>query len=295
MKNRYLIIILLGISAQAFAETSVSGIAAPHAHGEHAGHHDQRSGNLPTAWTTLPMLMVKLRGEARGNVSIVPQNIVADRIDAYSNATTSPSRPLPLDMAGAQLDKPASGGFHWLTAREEQGNQVRVASTVYYFSHPGKNPTTMFLKPKNELELIPQPFPREHSRYRANEDWQFLVRFNNQPLPQHAVQLLTQNGTTSTFTSDAEGVVTVRFPNDFKAENTPAAGQHSHERRNSSFVLASEQRQGDKSYLTSFNGQYGADAFDQRDLGMGLGFVVLGMLSALPLLRQRGKKETASC
>jgi hypothetical protein len=153
----------------------------------------------------------------------------------------------------------------------------------------------MFLKPKNELELIPQPFPREHSRYRANEDWQFLVRFNNQPLPQHAVQLLTQNGTTSTFTSDAKGVVTVRFPNDFKAENTPAAGQHSHERRGSSFVLASEQHQGDKSYLTSFNGQYGADAFDQRNLAMGLGFVALGMLSALPLLRQRTKKGGASC
>lgn len=293
MKIKLLWMALLAISAQAWAETSASGV--PSAHSEHAHHHEKQGGQSPSTWTTLPMLTIKMRGEERGNVSIVPQNIVADRIDAYSNAATSPSRPLPLDMAGAQLDKPASGGFHWLTAREEQGNQVRVASTVYYFSHPGKNPTTMFLKPKNELELIPQPFPREHSRYRANEDWQFLVRFNNQPLPQHAVQLLTQNGTTTTFTSDEKGVVTVHFPNDFKAENIADAGQHNHGRRSSSFVLASEQHQGDKSYLTSFNSQYGADAFDQRDLAMGLGFVVLGMLGAIPLLRQRSKKENESC
>lgn len=294
MKIKLLWMVLLAMSAQVGAETSASGV--PSAHSEHAHHHEKHGGQSPTSWTTLPLLTVKMRGEERGNVSIVPQNIVADRIDAYSNAITSPSRPLSLDMAGAQLDKPASGGFHWLTAREEQGNQVRVASTVYYFSHPGKNPTTMFLKPKNELELIPQPFPREHSRYRANEDWQFLVRFNNQPLPQHAVELLTQNGTTATFTSDAQGIVKVHFPDDFKAESAPAsAGKHSHGRRSSGFVLASEQHQGDKNYLTSFNGQYGADAFDQRDLGMGLGFVVLGMLSALPLLRQRRKQEAASC
>ncbi|MFY9260695.1 MAG: hypothetical protein WAO71_09330 [Gallionella sp.] len=292
MKMKWLGILWLGLSAPVWAETSASGV--PHGHGEHAHHHGKHSGQSPTAWTTLPLLTVKMRGEARGNVSIVPQNIVADRIDAYSNAATSPSRPLALDMAGAQLDKPASGGFHWLTAREQQGNQVRTASTVYYFSHPGKNPTAMFLKPKNELELIPQPFPREHSRYRANEDWSFLVRFKHQPLAQHQVQLLTQNGTTATFTSDAQGIVKVHFPDDFKAESAVSAGQHSHGRRSSQFVLVTEQ-QGANHYLTSFNGQYGSDAFYQRDLGLGLGFMVLGMLSALPLLRQRRKQEAASC
>ncbi len=279
-------LMLLTLSAPVWAADSA--VLAPVPDSKHAHHHGKHGGQSPTSWTTLPLLTVKMRGEERGNVSIVPQNIVADRLDAYSNAATSPSRPLALDMAGAKLDKPASGGFHWLTAREEQGNLVRVASTVYYFSHPGKNPTTMFLKTKNELELIPQPFPREHSRYRANEDWAFLVRFNNQPLAQHPVQLLTQNGTSSTFTSDGKGIVKVHFPDDFKAENIPTATEkHRHGRRSSGFVLASAQRQGDKNYLTSFNGQYGSDAFYQRDIGLGIGFMLLGMLGAIPLLRQR--------
>jgi len=52
-------------------------------------------------------------------------------------------------------------------------------------------------------------------------------------------------------------------------------------------VLATEHAEGGKTYLTGFNSSYGPDAFDQRSLAMGLGFTLLGMMGAVPLLRQR--------
>lgn len=239
------------------------------------------------------MLKVKSSGESRERMvaTVVPQNIVADAVDAWSNklADENGRRRLPLDMAGAKLDKPASGGFHWLAAREELGGTVRVASSVYYYGERGAaNPTDMFMTQKHELEIVPQPYPREHSRYRANEDWKFLVRFNGQPLPDRKVVLETSNGSRSELISDAQGVVVVSIPEDFKAEGEQGGG---HGRRGADFVLAAEHADGDRHYLTAFNGSYGPDAFGQRSIVIGLAFTLLGMLGAVPLLRHRKAKK----
>lgn len=251
----------------------------------------------PIAWSGFPTLKTKMSGENRV-VTVVPQGIVADRIDAYSSDVKDANgrRQLPVEMAGARLDKPEAGGFHWLAAREEQADKVLIASTVYYFSdRGGKNPTAMFMQQKHELEIIPQPFPREHARYRANESWKFLVRFNGKPLANQKVNMETQNGTKTELLSDAEGMITAQLPDDFNPETEQkVAGKHSHERRSSDFVLATEHTDGGKTYLTAFNGSYGPDAFDQRSLAMGLGFTLLGMVGAVPLLRQRkGAKQAA--
>ena len=252
------------------------------------------------AWTAFPTVKTRVSGEGSGSrlVTVIPQNIVANSIDAYSNniEDTKGHRQLPLDMAGAKLDKPAAGGFHWLTAHEEQAGQVRVASTVYFFAGSGgQNPTAMFMQQKHELEIIPQPYPREHSRYRANEDWKSLVRFNGKPLPDQKVNLETANGTKAGLVSDAQGVVTWHVPDDFATETAQkASAGHDHGRRSSDFVLAAEHAEGGKSYLTAFNGSYGPDAFDQRSLALGIGFTLLGMIGATPLLRQHKKDKKAT-
>jgi hypothetical protein len=192
-------------------------------------------------------------------------------------------------MGGARFDRKARGGFHMLTVREEQANLVRVASAVYYNGERGaKNPTAMFMRQKHELEVIPQPHPREHSRYRAGEDWKFLVRFNGQPLPGQKVYLETSNGSVDAFVADAQGVFTLRVPDDFKAEEeSKAPGGHNHGRPGAEFVLATEHEVNGKTYLTAFNSSYGKNAYDQRSLALGLGFTLLGMLGATPLLRKR--------
>ena len=292
-----------------YAAESTATAAPPQrsqAAGEHAGHGEHggaggmgRGAGKPAAWTAFPTLKTKMGGESRERreVIVVPQNIVADSIDAYSNDVKAAGmhRRLPFTLAGARLDKPEAGGFHWLAAREEQGGKVLVASTVHFFSERGgQNPTALFMRQKHELEIIPQPYPREHSRYRANEEWKFLVRFNGKPFADQWVRLETQNGTRADFVSDAQGVVTVGIPDDFKkAAQQKKAGAHDHGRLSADFVLAAEHTEGGKTYLTAFNASYGADAFYQRDLAMGLGFALLGMIGAAPLLRQRKDSKPA--
>lgn len=272
---------------------SLSAQAAGHAPAEHVHH-----GGMPRAWTDKPMLKTKASGDSRERmvVTVVPQNVVADSITAHSNnlADKHGRRQLPIEMAGAKLDKPESGGFHWLSAREERGETVRVASAVYYFGGSGaENPTAMFMTQKHELEIIPQPYPREHSRYRANEDWKFLVRFNGRPLAGQKVAMETQNGTKSEWVSDAQGAITVHLPDDFKAEGQPKQAS-GYGMRGADFVLATGHAEGGKTYLTAFNASYGKNAFDQRSIAMGLGFTLLGMLGAAPLLRQRRKNDGAA-
>jgi hypothetical protein len=193
-----------------------------------------------------------------------------------------------MGMGGAELDKPATGGFQMLTAREVQGDAVRVATTVHYFSERGgKNPTAMFDQVKHELEIVPQPYPREHSRYRANEDWQFQVRFKGQPLAAQQVVLETSNGSRSEFMTDARGVVKVHVPDDFKTEEAQSKGGNHGMRRGADLVLAVSHPDGGHQYLTAFNSGYGEDAYADRSLAMGLGFMLVGMLGAAPLLRDR--------
>lgn len=283
--------LLIALLATATPSVSAADHAAMHGGHDHAAMMAMMA--KPAAWTSYPTLKTRTSGESRDQAvtTAVPQNIVATNIDAWSNDLKDANchRQLALDMSGAKLDKPASGGFHWLSAREEQADKVLIASSVYYYGERGaKAPTAMFMQQKHELEIIPQPFPREHSRYRAGENWKFLVRFNGNPLPNQKVVLQTQNGTAAEWMSDALGVVIVRIPDDFKAEEEQKeAGKHSHGMPGSDFVLATEHAEGSKTYLTAFNSSYGKNAFDKRSLAMGLGFTLLGMIGAVPLLRQR--------
>lgn len=303
-----LLLISPGIAANAGPQPEHATHGNRHAEiGHKENTHSMRDAVL---WTKYPRLKIMMGGENRAQreVTLLPKNIAPNSVDAYSSNIKSPDahRQLSYDLVTAKLDKSATGGFYWLSAREDQADKVTVASTVYYMSERGsKNPTAMFMQQKNALEIIPQPFPREHSRYRANEDWKFLVRFNSQPLVQQKVNVVTQNGSKIELLSDAQGIVTVQIPDDFKAlggqyGEQKQAGGHNHGRRSSEFVLATEYADAGKTYLTGFNNSYGPDAFDQRSLVAGLGFMLLGMMGAAPLLRNRkvakkaagtGKKE----
>lgn len=262
------------------------------AQNEHNGHFPQ--GEMPAKsvnWTGYPLLKIRTSGISREQMvsSALPQNIVAGGINAYSSDLydVGGRRQLPLGMGGIRLDKPASGGFHWLAAREAEDGKVLVASTVHSFGERGaKDPTAMFMQQKHELEIIPQPFPREHSRYRAGEIWKFLVRFKGHPVVSQKVVLETQNGSKSEWLSDEQGMLAVQLPDDFKPEEA-ANANGGRGMSGADFVLATEYAEGSQSYLTAFNSSYGRNAFDKRSLTMGVGFVLFGMIGALPLLHRR--------
>lgn len=296
MRSNAILMCALLAATPAFAARDGKPQTGMYADHDHAAM--MRDMGKPTAWTLYPTLKARTSGERRETrkTVIMPQHIVAKTIDAWSSDLDDAEghRQLAMELGGAMMDKPATGGFNWLSAREERGNSVRVASMVQpIMGRGGKNPTAMFMLQKNELEIIPQPYPREHSRYRANEDWKFLVRYNGKPLSAQVVYLETSNGSMTEFKSDAKGVFSIHVPDDFKPqkENKPAMGGHSHGRRGANFVLATEYTDGGKHYLTAFNSSYSPNAFDQRSLAMGLGFTLLGMLGAVPLLRERKTEQ----
>jgi len=277
-----------------------------HQHGEYGdspaggkvkqSRHSMRDAVL---WTDYPTLKIMRGGEmgSRHDVMLLPKNIVPDSIDAYSSNVKAADahRQLPYDLVMAKLGSLSSGGFIWLSARQEAAGKVIVASTVHYVSERGsKNPTAMFMQQKNALEIIPQPYPREHTRYRSNEDWKFLVRFNSLPLIQQKVILMTQNGSKISLLSDVHGMVTAHIPDDFKTVAEISDIQGNRSRRSSEFVLATEHLSAGKTYITAFNGQYAPDAFSQRSVLAGLGFMLAGMAGATPLLRNRRSAKKTS-
>lgn len=262
----------------------------------HAAGH---AGHAAPAWTDLPLIEV-VPGRDRALAAFRLRNLAADSVKAYA---PGPQARLPeglrfqterlewdiLAAAGRfQLQAGGVGNYHWLLAREETPAGVKVASTAHYFANPGPAPTAMLARTKSELEIVPAPLPREHNRYRENQDGDFLLRFQGQPLAGATLRFTSNAGAQAVFTSDAAGRVSVRFPDDVQA----ATGHGGHGMRASNrFVLAVEHDAGGRHYLTTFNYSYAEDAYTARSLAWGGGFLALGGLIGLPLIIRRKEEN----
>lgn len=253
------------------------------------------AGGQGREWTRLPIIVPVMGGEReRGTMPLALKNSEAAALDVFAPDPAAPEarRQAPLGPEGARVSMlPKMGNFYWVSARAEKDGRVSVASTVAYFSEPGPAPTRLLLAPKNEIEIIPQPLPREHANYRESEKWKFLLRFKGQPLANKAVKMETEFGTRTSFTSDAEGMVSVLFPRDFKPAEGGRTGSHGGPRR-AKFVLAAEHEAEGKQYLSAFNATYSPDADRDRSLVWGAAFGLLGMVAATPLLRRRAAQHS---
>ncbi|MFN3397078.1 MAG: hypothetical protein ACK4ZS_00930 [Sulfurimicrobium sp.] len=299
-------LVLICASAMAENERPARAPAATVASAQHQQHdHGQAPAGSPDAvvgqgkwqgreWTTYPLLTPMMdRSGDRATARLAVKNLKPTELDVF--AAEGPAgrlhRQFPVTPEGTRIEAvtPRIGNYHWVSAREEAEGKVTVASTAYFFGNPGKAPTRLLLERKSELEIIPQPLPREHGAWRESEKWPFLLRFNGQPLANKTVRMETEFGSRTAFVSDEKGMVTVLFPRDFKpVAEKPGQGGHDHGPRRAKFVLAVEHDDGEKHFLTAFNYTYSADAERGKNLSAGIGFSLLGMLLAAPLLR-RGK------
>jgi len=273
----------------------VAGTLAP-AWAQHDQHTaapatESRRPAESSAWTRQPLLfpVPAPRGE-RGAARLLPRGIEATQVTVFAPEGPAERRrvdyPVAADGAKIASATPKIGNYHWVIARAETPDEVRVASTVWYFGNPGDSPKELLTEAKHELEIVPDPLPREHGRYRESEKWRFLVRFNGQPLASQPLTLETEFGSRSSFVTDAAGFATVLFPRDFKPAKE--AGEHAgHGRRYGKFVLSAEKDADGKRYLTAFNLSYGEDGDRNKSLGWGAAFGLIGMLAATPLLRRR--------
>ncbi len=245
------------------------------------------------AFTSYPVLIPAGRGDRQG-VSYCLSNLRADEVARWSGSGgfDQPSR-VSVAENGFKVTAGSVGNYHWLQASQMADAGIVTASTAHYFSNPGPAPTAMLHLPKSDLEIVPQPLPREHGRYRAGETWKFLVRFQGQPLKSADVHMETSGGTRQTFKTDTQGIVRVVFPDDLPHESH--AGGHDHGRRTQNrFVLATSLNDTDgRRHLTAFNHVYGFAAGHGRSLFAGLGFLGLGGLLATPLVIRRKDHKSA--
>lgn len=247
-------------------------------------------------WTQQPLLLPgrTARGE-RSAAILRPQGIAAATVTVF--AAEGPANRLkvdyPVEAEGAKIAAatPRIGNYHWVIARDESAEEVRVASAAWYFGNPGDSPKDLLKAPKHELEIIPDPLPREHGSYRESEKWRFLVRMNGQPLAGQPVTLETEFGSRSTVLSDAAGFATVLFPRDFRPAGAAAGEQGGHGPRRAAFVLSTTKEMEGRHYVTAFNHTYGQDGDRNKSLGWGAAFGLVGMLAATPLLRRRTTRE----
>lgn len=288
------LLLVLSLSAVGLATPAL----AQHDHGAAAMTDAPRAaGGRPAGrpaggreWTKQPLLLGRAERGNRANVTLSLRGLAATSVTVYAADGPTERRKIdyPVDAEGAKIQPvaPKTGNYHWVVAREEAPETVRVASTAWYFSNPGDSPKDMLDVPKHELEIVPAPLPREHRSYREAEKWSFLVRFNGQPLAGQPVTLETEPGTRTTAVTDATGLATLVFPRDFKPTN--AADEESNDPRNRArFVLTTEKEMDGKRYLTAFNHTYTQDPDRSRSLAWGAAFGFLGMVAATPLLRRR--------
>ena len=246
--------------------------------------------NLP--WTSAPVLMTeRIKGADRRTQSALrPHNITNVSMQDFpsSKGTSMPKQLDALDNGSftLQASEKNQGNYHWISASDAQG--LKFASTVHYFSNPGPAPRQMLKQSKAPLEIRPLDLPREHNRYRANESWDFMILAEGKPLPDAEVLLQTSNETSATLTSDADGIVSVNFPDDFATFAEKHAhhnmGHAGHGRKSAQFVLSVTH----DNKVSAFNYSYAEDAFNNKLVLPAVGLAFSGsLITGLFLFRRR--------
>ncbi|MEO5350263.1 MAG: DUF4198 domain-containing protein [Magnetococcus sp. YQC-3] len=251
------------------------------------------------SWADLPLLL--LAGGSRMQPLFKTQQMATPSVTVFTPRYTGPESNTshwPLEQATpagiAVTPRPGEGGFHWIQARQETGNQITVASTVHYFSNPAPAPRAMLQQPKAELEIIPTPLPREFRAYRAGEEWPFLLRFRNRPLANVILLFHREEGAAEALLSDANGMVFITLPaatpltRPAPEGTTNKPGHARHDRPPlTRFALSLHHVADGKQYRTTFSQGYAPAPLAGKSLATGAGFGFLGMLCAAPLLRRR--------
>ena len=196
-----------------------------------------------------------------------------------------------IDQQGMLKFKPSGKeNYHALLAIREQDKLTEVAIR-YLFLHgkpTGNSPSELTHSDKVELEIVPNPLPREHWRYASNQEVAFIVRFRGQPLANFPVTVSTSNGSSLKLKTAQDGRLHVRVPDDFKVVNVG--------RRNNppaEWQIRVEHENGGFQFRTSLSADYLADSNHWQPLSWGLVAMAGGMLVTGALTIRRRPQKTA--
>ncbi len=264
-------------------------LLGPNAFAQHTGHTSAPRAMTAKNWTTLPTVVIQA-----GRSPEQPINASTTGSNFSALTLQTPASPAPKLMAPSapgkwqiQRSDAGAGGHLWVVATDEGAQRTVRASSHLFLPMKPQVPTEMLKHSSGGLQFIPLRLP-EFGGAREGSKWQFLVRFEEQPLPGAEVRLETAGGTQQTFRTDESGIVAVAFPRDFRDENinpeSPMASRQN-------FVLAATHVHAGREHLTAYNHYYLPDRMRERSLLGGIGALVAGMALATPLLRRKEKKN----
>ncbi|ATX79254.1 hypothetical protein Ga0123461_0834 [Mariprofundus aestuarium] len=204
----------------------------------------------------------------------------------------SPSKavkPLTLEYGRVSVKAMGTGNYHALVAKRSV-DDLHESAVRYIYMHgkpSGVSPSLLIGHEKSALEIEPAPLAREHWRYYSNTNAQFIVRFQGQPLAGAKLSMLTGNGSSAEFTTDAEGLVVIPLPEDFVYEKPGRMANPASE-----FVLTAEHSVGSQKYITTFSYSYHINPEHWQSTELGLAVIGGGMLiGGFVTLRKRRRRE----
>ena len=178
------------------------------------------------------------------------------------------------------------GGFHWLSSRAFGETEIRSAASVLMFPGKGPSPEKLLSDYQMGLDIRPVRLP-ERGGYREGSRWDFLVRFDGLPLAATTLLLETENGSSEKFETNQQGIAHVTFPRDFDSASIDKEAGAARTRKG--FAVSAVREVNGVRHSSAFNYFYTPDLMRERSLAWGMGFTLLGMCLAFPLLR---RKET---
>jgi hypothetical protein len=127
-------------------------------------------------------------------------------------------RPLKPVMNVVTIPPTGVDNYHAIIVEQDWGGSLDAIIRYEYLrgKPSGESPTKLTSAVKTDLEIVPDPLPREHHRYYSGAKVAFLVRYRNQLLVNQPIVLQTSNGSTVTAMSDTQGRVVLTIPKDFK-------------------------------------------------------------------------------
>ena len=190
------------------------------------------------------------------------------------------TQPLSFDQGGFTLPKTGMDNYHAVVAERTWGDtKESVIRYEYLFGRPSKHsPGELAGAVKTDLEIVPDPIPREHYRYHSDQTWGFLLRLHGTPAGGIPLTLRTANGTQLDAVSDPSGRVAFRLPDDF-----PGLVPGVRDDRSAAFTVSAEMRDADMIYQTTLSADYRVNPAHWQStrwgwMVAGLGFVAGGLL-----------------
>ena len=127
------------------------------------------------------------------------------------------TRVLQPEMDVITLPPTGMDNYHAVIAERDWGDAKEAIIRYEYLrgKPSGQSPTRLTSALKTELEIVPDPIPREHSHYFTGQEWSFILRYKGQPVQDQEVRMETSNGSSLRAVSDRSGHLAFRIPDDF--------------------------------------------------------------------------------